>query len=451
MSENNALSKILFSPLGVTYLKNGNILITDGGGWDGGGWGKVRSKVIEVNRLGEVVWFFDQGLIFAHNSRRLENGNTIIADTGNDRVLEVTPESEIVWDTSNFDEGSGRLGDGSTLNYPNDVHLLYNGRILISDRNNDRILEINRSGEICWQYERCLHQHGVQRLANGNTLFADSEKNRVVEVDLKGNPVWNYGDDNLLRWPRDANRLKNGNTLIADSRNHRIIEVNKKGEKVWSYDHPLVSSPYEVDADSEERVIFSDSDGRQVMEVDRSGNILWCFRNFYRREPLPRVLLNGDFHKVSPDNEKVPQGWSPCLTYSERSGSSELIHDKEKGKEILKLKLAHRGFLWLHQGISIVAGQPYEIGARVKVREVEGYAQIQAVFLDANGRHIHGGNSADFPGGMRFTGTCDWTMDKAVIWPPPGATAVNIRCFLANAGEAWFDDVAFEPVQKLMP
>ena len=68
--------------------------------------------------------------------------------TTNDRVIEVTPGGEVVFTTDELGDGTGRLGDGSRLEYPNDAHLLENDNILITDRNNDRALEITREGDV---------------------------------------------------------------------------------------------------------------------------------------------------------------------------------------------------------------------------------------------------------------------------------------------------------------
>ena len=68
--------------------------------------------MLEVNAVSEIVWRYAGDLRFAHSAKRLANGNTLIADTNNDRVIEVTPRA-----TSSFHRrvvgGTGRLSDGS--------------------------------------------------------------------------------------------------------------------------------------------------------------------------------------------------------------------------------------------------------------------------------------------------------------------------------------------------
>jgi hypothetical protein len=94
------------------------------------------------------------------------------------------------------------------------------------------------------------HQHNPQWLGDGRVLVADSENDRVVELrrtDSGWEPAWTLTEAGGLRlqWPRDADRLSNGNTLVTDSLNRRVFEVTPGGEVVWSYATPLI--PYEAD------------------------------------------------------------------------------------------------------------------------------------------------------------------------------------------------------------
>lgn len=75
----------------------GNILLFDNGVQRG------HSVMLEVNPLNnKTVWVFDIGKSLyspaAGSLQRLQNGNTLIAEDMSGRVLEVTPEKEIVWE-----------------------------------------------------------------------------------------------------------------------------------------------------------------------------------------------------------------------------------------------------------------------------------------------------------------------------------------------------------------
>jgi hypothetical protein len=83
-------------------LENGNLLVFDNRGDDRNG-GKTR--VVEVNpRTQERVWEYpgDSGeFLFTSiygSQQRLPNGNTLISESNNGRILEVTMAGEVVWE-----------------------------------------------------------------------------------------------------------------------------------------------------------------------------------------------------------------------------------------------------------------------------------------------------------------------------------------------------------------
>src|SRR6056297_3186279 len=69
--------------LGFQILGSGNILVTDGGGYD---WTNTGSKVFIINRKGEVLWKYEKGINFAHSAVKLKNKNILIPHTNNDRI-----------------------------------------------------------------------------------------------------------------------------------------------------------------------------------------------------------------------------------------------------------------------------------------------------------------------------------------------------------------------------
>ena len=76
-------------------------------------------------------------------------------------------------------------------------------------------------------------------MPDGDTLITDSNNNRILEVDSSGKTVWTY-DTNTRAGsvssplPTRAVRLKNGNTLISDQYNMQVIEVGRQQNLVWS-------------------------------------------------------------------------------------------------------------------------------------------------------------------------------------------------------------------------
>ncbi len=173
----------------------------------------------------------------------LPNGNVLITDQGNERIIEVRrTDNAIVWQYGE----NGVVGNRpDQLNNPNAAELLANGHILISDENNNRAIEVTHTTPS--QIIATFTAHGTvsglafaSRLPNGNTLLTDSNHSRIVEVDPNDSVVWQYFTNsrpgsNPVPLPTRAVRRANGNTLISDQFNDQVIEVNASKQIVANY------------------------------------------------------------------------------------------------------------------------------------------------------------------------------------------------------------------------
>jgi hypothetical protein len=204
--------------------------------------GCVDNRVILVDRGDNIVWQYGQFGVTGFGPNQLNtpvqntflpNGNVLITDQGNERIIEVRmSDHAIVWQYGQ----NGVIGNGpNQLNNPNAAELLTNGNILISDENNNRAIEVthNSPSTIFATFTAHGTVSGVafaSRLSNGNTLITDSNNARIVEVDSTDTPVWQYftnarPSSNASPLPTRAVRLANGNTLISDQFNDQVIEI----------------------------------------------------------------------------------------------------------------------------------------------------------------------------------------------------------------------------------
>ena len=71
----------------------------------------------------------------------------------------------------------------------------------------------------------------IEVLPNGNLLLPEAGNNRVVEMDKSGDVVWQVNAEQ----PIAAVRLPNGHTLITSMSDHRAVEVDGNGKEVWQY------------------------------------------------------------------------------------------------------------------------------------------------------------------------------------------------------------------------
>jgi hypothetical protein len=189
----------------------------------------------------------------------------VLVDMGNDRVFAVDRDGEIQWQwnaTDTYDKPD-RMGPGSDWTHMNDMDRLRPGVFQVSLRNFDTVVELrveNGTGpgersvgvepvvgpnQFEGKSDVLYEQHNPDRLADDHLLVADSEHDRVVELNESGEVVWEFGGSATLNWPRDADRQPNGHTLVTDSYNDRVVELNENGDIVWAV--KTGGLPYEAD------------------------------------------------------------------------------------------------------------------------------------------------------------------------------------------------------------
>lgn len=244
------------------FNEEGNLLISD----------QYNNRVIEIDPRGEIVWSWGLGpLDFTHNSavgvrsaERVDKltliacagvlpGVTLEAKAGvlDNRVLLLDKEGKVDWEYGQF----GLAGTScNLLNVP--VHAtvipcstkcsrksLKCANVLITDHGNNRVIRVNREKEIIWQYpgtnvtpaDQLNGPNSAHRLKNGHYLIADGNNNRAIEVDRSNNVIKVFTASGTLGVCGFASRLPNGNTLLTDSSNNRVVEVNKNDAIVWQY------------------------------------------------------------------------------------------------------------------------------------------------------------------------------------------------------------------------
>lgn len=190
-------------------------------------------------------------------------------------------QGEVTWQWTFENHGFPRDGGGNFTEdwtHVNDVDKVGDGLFLLSPRNFDQVLVVNRTTkEIEFRlgedgnYDIMKEQHNPDLLVGPDgrptVLVADSENNRVVEYTRKDGEwerTWTLNGS--LNWPRDADRLPKGNTLVVDSWNHRVVEVTPEGEVVWEAYTPWLV----YDA---ERIGTGDgSNGPTIAEQGKAGN-----------------------------------------------------------------------------------------------------------------------------------------------------------------------------------
>jgi hypothetical protein len=260
--------------------------------------------------------------------------NVLIADRGNNRVIEVTPNKQIVWeydfknlhagyaaDDAFFVDGGksiivnleyyqvietidyatkkitwqygtpGKHGSGPNLLFsPDDAYKLANGDVMVADIKNCRILEISPDKKIVKQYgkvRQCADKPGYLAAPNADTplpdggvLISNILSKDVVQLDSQWNPIFTLAVP--LKYPSDPHFTKAGNILIADYSNPgKVIEITRAGNVVWEYDGEngvLLNQPSLAIELPNGNILVNDDYNHRVIVIDKlTKKIVWQY------------------------------------------------------------------------------------------------------------------------------------------------------------------------------
>jgi len=233
----------------IHLLPNGNLLLHT-----------AAATVTEMTPKKEVVWKYTakpkdgyKGGIEIHSFQRLTDGVTMVAETGNRRIVEVDKDGKILKEVP------------LTVNKPDPhrdtrmVRKLDSGNYLVCHEGDGCVREYDEKGKVVWEYKLELGDrprsgghgpegHGTEvfgaiRLANGNTVIAGGNNNRVIEVNKDGKSVWTLDQKELpgitLAWVTTLHALPNGNLIVGNCHagpdNPQLFEVTREKKVVWSF------------------------------------------------------------------------------------------------------------------------------------------------------------------------------------------------------------------------
>jgi hypothetical protein len=186
------------------------------------------------------------------------------------------------------------------------------GNVLIADQFNNRVIEVNRAGDIVWSFglgpndftdKSVIGVNDAQRVGE-LTLMAGTgtppgvipqspggaPDNRVMLVNRNGKIVWQYGQfgqtgsgPNLLNAPVQCTYLPNAHILITDQGNARIIEVTMGKKIVWEYPGPNVNPPDQLNSPNSAEllenghILIADENNNRAIEVTRAHAVVKTF------------------------------------------------------------------------------------------------------------------------------------------------------------------------------
>lgn len=262
-------------------------------------------RIAIIGADGAVEW--EHPIDSIHDLQLLPSGNVLFQTTWT-RIVEVDPSSgKVVWE---YDSSAANDNQGKRI----EVHSfqrLPSGDTMIAESGPGRIIEVDSDGKIRRQIALKIDHPDphrdtrlVRKLASGNYLVAHEGDGAVREYDREGNVVWEYtvplfgkeprGGHDASAWGNavfTAERLANGNTLIATGNGHSVVEVTPQKKIVWHLqqdDVPGVTLAWVTTLQPlpNGNLIVGNChagpDNPQILEITRDKQLVWQFRDFER-------------------------------------------------------------------------------------------------------------------------------------------------------------------------
>lgn len=267
----------------------GRLLIADRG----------NNRLLLVTENKRIVWtypsrrkppppggfYFPDDAFFADAGRRI-----IVNQEADESIVQIAyPSGRLLW-------SYGHPGVAGTargyLHEPDDAYVLKNGQVVVADAQNCRVLFLAPSGRVVHQIGStgvCVHQPPTALGSpNGDTPLADGN---VLISEINGSWVSEYTPQGVLKWavqipvgyPSDPQQISADRYLIADySRPGGIYEFSRSGRILWSYH--VLSGPGMLDHPSlAERlpnglIIANDDYRHRVVVIDPvTKTIVWQY------------------------------------------------------------------------------------------------------------------------------------------------------------------------------
>jgi outer membrane protein assembly factor BamB len=263
----------------------GDLLIAD----------RQNGRIIIVDAAGAIRWRFPvagslrPGQGFAADDAFLApDGKTIVAnEEGHQVIVRIDIATRlIVWQYGRYNVAGSGPGE---LHTPDDAYPLANGDVIVADIFNCRVLEISPAKRIVRQWGRtaaCTDRapqtygkpNGDTPLADGGLLITEIRGSRVVRLDAAGHVVFDIHVPTA--YPSDAHLDSSGNILVVDYSNPgAIVRLDRHGHVLWRYaprsgpgrlDHPslaidLTNGLVAVNDDFRHRVLVIDPNTNRIV------------------------------------------------------------------------------------------------------------------------------------------------------------------------------------------
>jgi hypothetical protein len=220
----------------------GHLLIADRG----------NDRLLLLNTQNQIVWTYPSayaaappgGFYFPDDAFFAAHGTQIISNQEQNETIVVIsfPSGKLLWSYGHPRQSGTQPG---YLNEPDDAYVLKNGQITVADAQNCRVLFLNPNGTIASQIGTsgsCVHRppnflgspNGDTPLADGNVLISEINGSWVSEYTPQGRMVWTV--QLPVGYPSDPQQIGPDLYIVSDySHPGGFVEFTREGAVVYRY------------------------------------------------------------------------------------------------------------------------------------------------------------------------------------------------------------------------
>jgi DNA-binding beta-propeller fold protein YncE len=284
-----------------------------------------NNRLVIIDPQGRTLWEFPrpgdlvpgQTFIRPDDVFFTPDGKQIVATQEEDQVVSII---DIATRHIVYRYGSpGRAGSGvGQLSNPDDAMILPDGRLLIPDIRNCRLLFL-RPGASAPSSQlgttgACHHQpptyfgspNGVFPMRDGRYLVTEINGDWVNAMSLNGSVAWSTNPPGVA-YPSDTNEISADRYLTVDySTPGQIVVFNRNGKAVWTYrptgaaelSRPSLALPLP----NGDIFATDDADHRIIVVDPRTNQVVWQYGHKGTPGKAPGYLANPDGMDLLPPN-----------------------------------------------------------------------------------------------------------------------------------------------------
>jgi outer membrane protein assembly factor BamB len=306
-----------------TALFSGKLLIADRG----------NNRLILVDGAGSIGWTFPNatapappsGFFFPDDAFFTDHGTAILSNQeGNNTIVEISyPAGRPLWSYGHPGVAGAATG---YLHEPDDAYKLADGRVIVADANNCRVLIISAQARSIGQIGTtgsCIHKpptslgypNGDTPLQNGDVLISEVTGSWISEYTMAGALVWTVHLP--LTYPSDPQQIGPDTYIVADyAKPGGIVEFDRAGHILWQYrvpsGHGMLDHPSLAEVLPSGVICVNDDYRHRVLMIDpKTKAIVWQYGVDDVSGTAPGLLNTPDgFDLLAPDGTTPTHPWT---------------------------------------------------------------------------------------------------------------------------------------------